>query len=249
MQGMTVLVETLAQYSALMVMEHLYGRDQIRKFLKYELDRYLRSRGGELIEELPLERVENQPYIHYQKGSLVMYLLKDVVGEDAVNRALRGLIARVRFQGRAVSDVARSPAASPRRSRAGTAAADHRSLREDHALRREGDRARGSSRAPTARGTSLSTSRRASSTPTERARRPKRRSTSRSTSACSPPSRARRISPGRRAALRAQADSHGHSRRSTLVAAREPTFAGVDPYNKRIDRNSEDNVRAIDQAP
>ena len=80
LQGMTLLVETLAQYSALMVMEQLYGPEQIRKFLKYELDRYLRSRGGELIEELPLERVENQQYIHYQKGSLAMYLLKDVIG-------------------------------------------------------------------------------------------------------------------------------------------------------------------------
>ena len=98
LQGMTVLVETLAQYSALMVMEHLYGPDQIRKFLRFELDRYLRSRGGELIEELPLERVENQPYIHYQKGSLVMYLLKDIVGEDAVNRALRGLIGEFAFK-------------------------------------------------------------------------------------------------------------------------------------------------------
>lgn len=26
----------------------------------------------------------------------------------------------------------------------------------------------------------------------------------------------------------------------------EPTFVGVDPYNKRIDRNSEDNVRGVD---
>ncbi len=43
MQGATMLTETLAQYSALMVMEKLYGRDQIRRFLKFELDRYLRS--------------------------------------------------------------------------------------------------------------------------------------------------------------------------------------------------------------
>jgi ABC-2 type transport system permease protein len=82
MQGVTMLDETLAQYSALMAMEKLYGRDQIRKFLKYELDAYLRSRGGETIEEEPLERVEDQAYIHYRKGSLVMYRLKDVIGED-----------------------------------------------------------------------------------------------------------------------------------------------------------------------
>ena len=81
-----------------MVMERLYGPDQIRKFLRYELDSYLRRRGGELIEELPLERVENQQYIHYQKGSLAMYLLKDVIGEDAVNRALQGLLAEFAFK-------------------------------------------------------------------------------------------------------------------------------------------------------
>ena len=33
-----------------------------------------------------------------------------------------------------------------------------------------------------------------------------------------------------------------------LVIAREPSFAGVDPYNKRVDRNSEDNVSAIESA-
>ena len=64
-----MLVETLAQYSALMVMEKTYGPDQIRKFLKTELDTYLRSRGAERIEEEPLDRVENQQYIHYSKGS------------------------------------------------------------------------------------------------------------------------------------------------------------------------------------
>jgi aminopeptidase N len=75
-QGGTLLSETLAQYSALLVMERLYGKEQMRRFLKYELDRYLRSRGGEVVEELPLARVENQQYIHYQKGSLVLYWLK-----------------------------------------------------------------------------------------------------------------------------------------------------------------------------
>ena len=97
-QGATFLVESLAQYSALMVMEQMYGPEQIRKFLKYELDRYLRRRGGEVLEELPLVRVENQPYIHYQKGGLAMYLLKDQIGADKVNEALRGLLAEYAFQ-------------------------------------------------------------------------------------------------------------------------------------------------------
>jgi aminopeptidase N len=98
-QGRTTLSETLAQYSALMVMKHMYGEDQIRKFLKFELDRYLRSRGSELVEEQPLYKVEDQGYIHYRKGSLVMYRLQREIGEEAVNRALRSLLAKFAFKG------------------------------------------------------------------------------------------------------------------------------------------------------
>lgn len=93
-QGATMLVESFAQYSALLVMEQLYGREQMRRFLKYELDRYLRRRGGEVVEELPLARVENQQHIHYQKGSLVMWTAKEVIGADKVNRAMARMIQK-----------------------------------------------------------------------------------------------------------------------------------------------------------
>ena len=99
MQGGTLTSETLAQYSALMVMKKLYGPDKIRRFLKYELDGYLSARKGEAVEELPLERVENQPYIHYRKGAVAMYLLQERLGEDAVNRALSRFVAKFRFKG------------------------------------------------------------------------------------------------------------------------------------------------------
>ena len=98
MQGGTVFVETMAQYSALMVMKQIYGEDKIRRFLKYELDNYLRNRGGEIIEELPLGRVEDQGYIHYRKGSVVMYLLADRLGEDRVNAMLADILAKHKFK-------------------------------------------------------------------------------------------------------------------------------------------------------
>jgi ABC-2 type transport system permease protein len=99
-QGATSMSETLAQYSALRVMRRMYGPDQIRKFLKFELDSYLRSRGAQVIDEQPLERVEpDQGYIHYRKGSLVMYRLADEIGEDKVNAALRSMLAQYAFKG------------------------------------------------------------------------------------------------------------------------------------------------------
>jgi len=97
-QGATSLSETLAQYSAMMVMEKLHGPDQVRKFLKYELDQYLEKRGRVVSDELPLMRTENQGFAHYNKGALVMYLLRDQMGEAAVNRALRRVIARYAFK-------------------------------------------------------------------------------------------------------------------------------------------------------
>ena len=97
-QGATVLSESLAQYSALMVMEKEYGREKMRRFLKYELDRYLSERGGEIIEEQPLYRVENQQYIHYRKGSMAFYRLREEMGEAALNRALSKFIADKAYQ-------------------------------------------------------------------------------------------------------------------------------------------------------
>jgi hypothetical protein len=98
-QGATMTSETLAQYTALMVMKHTYGESKMRRFLKYELDKYLMGRAMERKKELPLGRVENQQYIHYQKGSLAMYTLQDLIGEDRVNRALQKYVAKVKFQG------------------------------------------------------------------------------------------------------------------------------------------------------
>ncbi len=98
-QGGTMLSETLAQYSALMVMKQKYGEAKMQKFLAYEMDRYLLGRAFEQKKELPLARVENQPYIHYNKGSVVMYALQDYIGEENVNRALKALIRESAYQG------------------------------------------------------------------------------------------------------------------------------------------------------
>jgi ABC-2 type transport system permease protein len=98
MQGATLLSETMAQYSALMIMEKEYGRDMMRKFLRYEMDRYLAARGRELHKERPLLTVEaEQGYVHYRKGSMVLYYLKEMIGEDAINRALRRLVQQYAY--------------------------------------------------------------------------------------------------------------------------------------------------------
>jgi len=99
-EGATSIVETLAQYTAFMVMKHTYGAENMKKFLRFELDNYLRGRAQERNEEKALYRVESeQGYIHYSKGGLVMYALQDYVGEDAVSRALATFVKTYGFKG------------------------------------------------------------------------------------------------------------------------------------------------------
>ena len=244
-QGMTVLSETLAQYSALMVMEKMYGRDDIRRFLKFELDRYLRSRGMERLEELPLIRVENQGYIHYQKGGLIMYLLRDQIGEEAVNRALRRVIAQYAFKGapypRSLDLLAALRAEAP---------ADKQALITDlfEKITLYDVKTTGATATRRADG-------RWDVTVTVDARKLYADGKGEETDAplnesfdvglfSAEPGKGRFDQGDVLLFERRQIRTGVQTLR--FITARKPAFAGVDPYNKWIDRNSDDNVRTVE---
>ena len=99
MQGATLLSESFSEYSALMTMKkRVKNPMKMREFLKYDHDRYLRGRSLELEKELPLYKVENQQYIHYGKGSVILYALQDYIGEDKVNTALREFLDKYKYK-------------------------------------------------------------------------------------------------------------------------------------------------------
>jgi hypothetical protein len=96
-QGSNMMSETLAQYSAYMLMQHKYGRDYMHRVLRYFLDRYLSGRAGEVRHEPPLALVQREPYVWYQKGGQIMYTLADYIGEDKVNLALHNFLMQHRY--------------------------------------------------------------------------------------------------------------------------------------------------------
>jgi hypothetical protein len=96
-EGSNMLSESLAEYSALRVMQKKYGDYQMHKFLKHELDGYLRGRSGESHKETPLDLVQREAYVWYQKGSLVLYALSDYIGEDKLNLALHNFLMQYRY--------------------------------------------------------------------------------------------------------------------------------------------------------
>jgi ABC-type transport system involved in multi-copper enzyme maturation permease subunit len=98
MQGGTMLTESFAEYSSLMVMKQEKNELEMKEFLKYDFDRYLRGRSFEDQKELPLYKVENQSYIHYGKGSVILYALQSYIGEEKVNKALRNFLNEFKYK-------------------------------------------------------------------------------------------------------------------------------------------------------
>ena len=99
MQGGTMMSESFSEYSALMTMKHIAKTPmKMREFLKYDHDRYLRGRAVEVEKELPLYKVENQSYIHYGKGSVILYALQDYIGEDKVNAAMKSFLEAYKYK-------------------------------------------------------------------------------------------------------------------------------------------------------
>ncbi|MEO9483589.1 MAG: M1 family aminopeptidase [Ekhidna sp.] len=97
-QGATLMSESMSEYSSLRVLEKEYGSEKMRVFLKDALDNYLQGRTFERLKEKPLVFNENQQYIHYNKGSLVLYALSDYLGESVFNKAMSQYIDSVAFQ-------------------------------------------------------------------------------------------------------------------------------------------------------
>jgi ABC-2 type transport system permease protein len=96
-EGSNMMSETLAQYSAYMVTEHRYGKDYMHRVLHYYLDNYLRGRAGEVRHEPPLALVQREPYVWYEKGGQIMYTLADYIGEDKIDLALHNFLMQYRY--------------------------------------------------------------------------------------------------------------------------------------------------------
>jgi len=96
-EGSNMLSESLAEYSALQVMAHKYGRDLMHRYFRHELDRYLRGRSGEIRHEPPLALVQREAYVWYQKGGQILYTLSDYIGEDKFNLALHNFLMQYRY--------------------------------------------------------------------------------------------------------------------------------------------------------
>jgi hypothetical protein len=89
--GRQVLSETLANYGAMLVLDAAHGRDAVRRFRQLMLIEYLNRRGR---GDEPLLTTVDNDNVHYRKGAVVMWTLREYLGEERVNAALRALVAK-----------------------------------------------------------------------------------------------------------------------------------------------------------
>jgi len=85
--GSLVIPEGLARYSALVMAEKKYGKANIKRILQDQLWPYLFIRRRDKNEH-PLIRA-NRWYEWSGKASVALYALRDLIGEDSLNAALR----------------------------------------------------------------------------------------------------------------------------------------------------------------
>ncbi len=95
-EGAPMLTEILAQYSAMMVLEKTHGRGQVRRFLDVMRIEYLNRRNNRENREVPLLKLSDQSNLIYRKGAIVMYTLRQYLGEERVNAALRRFLEKYR---------------------------------------------------------------------------------------------------------------------------------------------------------
>ena len=90
-EGASFFIEGLAKYTEAVVMEKHYGKGAIWQLSETSNRRYFRSRAMSADPEPPLYLAGGQDYLSYGKSLIILLAMKDLIGEEKVNIAIRNL--------------------------------------------------------------------------------------------------------------------------------------------------------------
>jgi ABC-2 type transport system permease protein len=91
-KGNKAIMESLAEYAAIKLLEHQRGILHMQRLLKYDQETYLLARTTTKFEET-LSTSTTQSHVYYEKGAVMFSMLAFIIGEDNFNQALRDLKA------------------------------------------------------------------------------------------------------------------------------------------------------------
>lgn len=90
-EGATMLTETLAMYTEMMIYKKMHGKEKMLEKLKVHQQIFDNEKG--LSENQPLYKVSGEnTHISYSKGAVIMVKLSELIGEDNVNKALKNFL-------------------------------------------------------------------------------------------------------------------------------------------------------------
>jgi hypothetical protein len=89
-EGAGVLIEGLAVYSGMQVLEQSYGDEHLRRYVSYLHSSYEMPRSLASASLLQAD----ETFLYYKKGGLAMHTLSRYIGKEKVNGALRSLLQK-----------------------------------------------------------------------------------------------------------------------------------------------------------
>ena len=93
-RGYNILSETLSDHSSRLAYEESYGAERARLLHeRRNINGYLLGRVGDASKEPALQNAEGQLYLYYNKGAWAMWGLSGYLGDEAVNDAIREVLA------------------------------------------------------------------------------------------------------------------------------------------------------------
>lgn len=87
-RGADNIMNGLSKYSALLLYEKKVGRDNMKPILNSEMNDYLQSHQYAFGNESPLAD-SKQGFVSNTKAGLILYGLKDLIGEDSLNASIK----------------------------------------------------------------------------------------------------------------------------------------------------------------
>jgi hypothetical protein len=92
-EGYRALTEVLCEYCEMVVSEKSNGRASVMEATAAYVSQYFFLRSFEEVAERPISKVLNQPHIYYFKGSHVVHVLREMLGEETINGVLREMLS------------------------------------------------------------------------------------------------------------------------------------------------------------
>jgi len=102
-EGALFISESFAKYSETVILEKLYGKQMVNRLSAYTLRKYFTGRSRASIAEPALYVSAQQQYLAYSKGAIVLNAIRKLIGETALNKALKSLISKHNIEATATS--------------------------------------------------------------------------------------------------------------------------------------------------